>query len=114
MKPVARRVLLAAPKAWRKGAPCTACRALQTTSSAAGALTSKPYAFKARSWELKRTETVDVMDAVGSNITMEARGNEPVIGEARFVGDPLLVNFLVEARLHAQHPVMERQSNTRE
>jgi len=79
MKPVARRVLLAAPKAWRKGAPCTACRALQTTSSAAGALTSKPYAFKARSWELKRTETVDVMDAVGSNITMEARGNEPVM-----------------------------------
>ena len=41
-----------------------------------GALTSKPYAFKARSWELKKTETVDVMDGVGSNIRIDSRGNE--------------------------------------
>lgn len=41
-----------------------------------GALTSKPYAFKARPWELKRTETIDVMDAVGSNIRVDARGIE--------------------------------------
>ncbi|RME67767.1 MAG: NADH dehydrogenase (quinone) subunit G, partial [Alphaproteobacteria bacterium] len=41
-----------------------------------GALTSKPYAFKARSWELKKTEGIDVMDAVGSNIRIDARGNE--------------------------------------
>merc|ERR1712118_360162 len=33
-----------------------------------GALTSKPYAFAARSWELESTESVDVMDAIGSNI----------------------------------------------
>ena len=33
-----------------------------------GALTSKPYAFEARPWELKKTESIDVMDAVGSNI----------------------------------------------
>jgi len=39
-----------------------------------GALTSKPYAFTARSWELKSTESIDVMDAVGSNIRVDARG----------------------------------------
>jgi NADH-quinone oxidoreductase subunit G len=39
-----------------------------------GALTSKPYSFNARPWELKKTETVDVMDAVGSNIRIDARG----------------------------------------
>lgn len=41
-----------------------------------GALTSKPYAFKARSWELKKTESIDVHDALGSNIRIDARGNE--------------------------------------
>ncbi|MBX2806325.1 MAG: molybdopterin-dependent oxidoreductase, partial [Hyphomicrobiales bacterium] len=41
-----------------------------------GALTSKPYAFKARPWELRKTEGVDVMDAVGSNIRVDARGRE--------------------------------------
>ncbi|MBM3556330.1 MAG: NADH-quinone oxidoreductase subunit G [Alphaproteobacteria bacterium] len=41
-----------------------------------GALTSKPYAFKARPWELRKTESVDVLDAVGSNIRIDARGNE--------------------------------------
>jgi len=41
-----------------------------------GALTSKPYEFKARAWELRKTETIDVMDAVGSNIRVDARGRE--------------------------------------
>jgi NADH-quinone oxidoreductase subunit G len=41
-----------------------------------GALTSKPYAFKARSWELRKTETIDVHDAVGANIRVDARGRE--------------------------------------
>ena len=41
-----------------------------------GALTSKPYAFHARPWELSKTESVDVMDAVGSNIRVDARGRE--------------------------------------
>lgn len=41
-----------------------------------GALTSKPYAFKARSWELKKTESIDVLDAVGSNIRVDTRGRE--------------------------------------
>ena len=38
-----------------------------------GALTSKPYAFNARPWELRKTESVDVLDAVGSNIRIDAR-----------------------------------------
>jgi NADH-quinone oxidoreductase subunit G len=39
-----------------------------------GALTAKPYAFVARPWELRKTESVDVLDAVGSNIRIDARG----------------------------------------
>jgi len=41
-----------------------------------GALTSKPYAFEARPWELKKTESIDVMDAVGSNIRVDTYGWE--------------------------------------
>ena len=41
-----------------------------------GALTSKPYEFKARPWELRKTETIDAMDAVGSSIRVDARGRE--------------------------------------
>jgi NADH-quinone oxidoreductase subunit G len=41
-----------------------------------GALTSRPYSFKARPWELSKTESIDVMDALGSNIRVDARGKE--------------------------------------
>ena len=41
-----------------------------------GALTSKPYAFTARPWELSKTETIDVMDALGSNIRVDSKGRE--------------------------------------
>lgn len=41
-----------------------------------GALTSAPYAFKARPWELKKTESIDCLDALGSNIRVDVRGNE--------------------------------------
>ena len=41
-----------------------------------GALVSKPYAFTARPWELRKTESIDVMDAVGSNIRIDTRGRE--------------------------------------
>ena len=41
-----------------------------------GALTSKPYAFQARPWELDKTETIDVMDAVGAAIRVDTRGRE--------------------------------------
>jgi NADH-quinone oxidoreductase subunit G len=40
-----------------------------------GALTSRPYAFTARSWELKKTESIDVLDALGSNVRIDSRGN---------------------------------------
>jgi NADH-quinone oxidoreductase subunit G len=41
-----------------------------------GALTSKPYAFEARPWELKKTHAIDVMDAVGTNIRLDSRGRQ--------------------------------------
>ena len=41
-----------------------------------GALVSKPYAFTARPWELTKTETIDVMDALGSSIRVDAKGRE--------------------------------------
>ncbi len=41
-----------------------------------GALTSKPYAFTARPWELTKTETIDVMDGLGSNIRVDTKGRE--------------------------------------
>jgi NADH-quinone oxidoreductase subunit G len=51
-----------------------------------GALTSKPYAFEARPWELSKTPSIDVMDAVGTNIRLDARGRQvlralPLINE---------------------------------
>ena len=65
-----------------------------------GALTSKPYAFNARPWELRKTESIDVMDALGSAIRLDARGpavmrilprvNEEWISDkTRFVWDGL-------------------------
>jgi NADH-quinone oxidoreductase subunit G len=41
-----------------------------------GALTSKPYAFTARPWELTKTESIDIMDALGSNTRVDAKGRE--------------------------------------
>lgn len=41
-----------------------------------GALTSKPYSFTARPWETRKIESVDVLDAVGSNIVVSMRTNE--------------------------------------
>ncbi|KAJ3030369.1 UNVERIFIED_CONTAM: hypothetical protein HDU68_009294 [Siphonaria sp. JEL0065] len=41
-----------------------------------GALTNKPYAFNARPWELKKTESIDVLDAIGSNIRVDSKGLE--------------------------------------
>lgn len=41
-----------------------------------GALTSKPYSFTARSWELKKTNSIDISDAVGCNIRIDTRGNQ--------------------------------------
>jgi len=51
-----------------------------------GALTSKPFAFAARSWELQKTESIDVMDAVGCNIRVDARGRECLARRCRARG----------------------------
>jgi NADH dehydrogenase (ubiquinone) Fe-S protein 1 len=64
-----------------------------------GALTSKPFAFKARNWELKGTETIDVTDAVGSNIRVDSRGPEvmrivPRINEV-CLPDPVAIFYFV-------------------
>ncbi len=74
-----------------------------------GALTSKPFAFTSRSWELRKTETIDVMDALGCNIRVDSRGrdimrimprihddvNEEWISDkARFIWDGLKVQRL--------------------
>lgn len=45
-----------------------------------GALTSKPFAFTARNWELKGTESVDVSDGLGANIRVDSRGTEVSLG----------------------------------
>ncbi|KAM2685369.1 hypothetical protein EV1_046746 [Malus domestica] len=73
-----------------------------------GALTSKPFAFKARNWELKGTETIDVTDAVGSNIRIDSRGPEvlrivPRLNEACFSSChlPLSENFGFHWNLNA-------------
>ncbi|MFN8927217.1 MAG: NADH-quinone oxidoreductase subunit NuoG, partial [Rhodospirillales bacterium] len=52
-----------------------------------GALTHKPYAFTARPWELRKTESIDVLDAVGSNIRIDRRGAEVLRIEPRLNED---------------------------
>lgn len=70
-----------------------------------GALTSKPFAFKARNWELKGTETIDVTDAVGSNIRIDSRGPEvlrivPRLNEVRFLWKCFTKLFAVSKALN--------------
>ena len=52
-----------------------------------GALTSRPYAYEARPWELKRTLSIDVSDAVGSNITLHSRNREVLRANPRINDD---------------------------
>ncbi len=58
-----------------------------------GALTSKPYAFTARPWELRKTDSVDVLDAVGTNIRIDARGAE-VLRVLPRINDDVIVEWL--------------------
>ena len=82
-----------------------------------GALTSKPYAFAARPWELRKTESIDVMDAVGSAIRVDTRGvelmriqprtndsvNEEWLNDkSRFVSDALKVQRLTKPNLNGE------------
>jgi len=65
-----------------------------------GALTSRPYAFNARPWELKKTESIDVMDALGSNIRVDARGTEVLRIQPR-VNDDVNEEWLSDKGRHA-------------
>jgi len=87
-----------------------------------GALTSKPYAFEARPWELNKTETIDVMDAVGSNIRVDTKGWEvkrilPRINEdineewisdkTRYACDGLLANRIDQPHIRKKGKLVE-------
>jgi NADH-quinone oxidoreductase subunit G len=87
-----------------------------------GALTSKPYAFEARPWELNKTETIDVMDAVGSNIRVDTKGWEvkrilPRINEdineewisdkTRYACDGLLANRIDQPHIRKEGKLVE-------
>ena len=87
-----------------------------------GALTSKPYAFEARPWELKKTESIDVMDAIGSNIRIDSYGwevkrilprlnnsiNEEWISDkTRYACDGLLKQRLDKVYLRKQNQLIE-------
>ncbi|MBV6632625.1 MAG: NADH-quinone oxidoreductase subunit NuoG [Alphaproteobacteria bacterium] len=73
-----------------------------------GALTSKPYEFNARPWELKKTHTIDVMDAVGSNIRMDARGSEVLRVQPRLHED-VNEEWISDKTRHACHGLKKRR-----
>jgi NADH-quinone oxidoreductase subunit G len=87
-----------------------------------GALTSKPYAFVARPWELQKTESVDVLDAVGSNIRIDSRGPQvlrvlPRLNEAvneEWISDK--TRFAIDGLLHRRldRPYIRRDGELRE
>jgi NADH-quinone oxidoreductase subunit G len=65
-----------------------------------GALTSKPYAFEARPWELRKTLSIDVMDAVGTNIRLDARGRQVLRAVPR-VNDDVNEEWATDKTRHA-------------
>ncbi len=65
-----------------------------------GALTSRPYAFAARPWELTKTETIDVLDAVGSNIRVDSRG-EAVLRILPRVNEDINEEWISDKTRHA-------------
>ncbi len=73
-----------------------------------GALTSKPNAFKARSWELKRTDSIDVMDAVGSNISIGSRSGAVVRATPR-VNDDVNEEWLADTGRFGVDGLKERR-----
>ena len=91
-----------------------------------GALTSKPYAYIARPWELKKTESIDLMDAVGSNVRFDTKADKimrvlPIINEsineewisdkARFAYDGLLSQRLDKGYIKRNHKLLEVNNN---
>jgi NADH-quinone oxidoreductase subunit G len=73
-----------------------------------GALTSKPYAFKARPWELKKTDGIDVMDAVGSNIVIGSRG-PAVLRITPRINDDVNEEWLADKGRFAHDGLLERR-----
>jgi NADH-quinone oxidoreductase subunit G len=65
-----------------------------------GALTAKPYAFIARPWELKKTESIDVMDAVGSAIRVDSRG-EAILRVLPRVNEAINEEWISDKTRHA-------------
>jgi NADH-quinone oxidoreductase subunit G len=76
-----------------------------------GALTSKPYAFQARPWELKKTDGVDVMDALGSNIVIGSRG-PAVMRITPRINDDVNEEWLADKARFACDGLSERRLDT--
>ena len=73
-----------------------------------GALTSKPYAFRARPWELKKTDSIDVMDALGSNIVIGSRG-PAVLRVTPRINDDINEEWLSDKARFAHDGLSERR-----
>ncbi|WP_375422208.1 NADH-quinone oxidoreductase subunit NuoG [uncultured Sphingomonas sp.] len=73
-----------------------------------GALTSKPYAFEARPWELRKTLTIDVMDAVGTNIRLDARGRQVLRCVPR-INDDVNEEWATDKTRHAVDGLVRRR-----
>jgi NADH-quinone oxidoreductase subunit G len=73
-----------------------------------GALTSRPYAFEARPWELRKTPGIDVMDAIGSNVRLDARGPE-VMRVLPLVNDAVNEEWLSDKSRFAIDGLMHRR-----
>ncbi len=73
-----------------------------------GALTSKPYAYVARSWELRKTDSVDVLDAVGSNIRVDSRGPE-VLRVLPRLNEDVNEEWLADKSRHAIDGLLRRR-----
>jgi NADH-quinone oxidoreductase subunit G len=76
-----------------------------------GALTSKPYAFQARPWELKKTDSIDVMDAIGSNIVVGSRGTA-VLRVTPRINDDVNEEWLADKSRFAIDGLAERRLDT--
>jgi NADH-quinone oxidoreductase subunit G len=76
-----------------------------------GALTSKPYAFQARPWELKKTDSIDVMDAIGSNIVVGSRG-AAVLRVTPRINDDVNEEWLADKSRFAIDGLVERRLDT--
>ena len=76
-----------------------------------GALTSKPYVFEARSWDLKKTETIDVMDAVGSNISVDTYEWEVKRGLPR-INEDINEEWISDKTRHACDGLLNQRLDT--